>query len=94
MDACLSGRTPALQSYSWYDCIMRHTKISITLEAETEAELRRVAGSRGVSAFVNDAVKQQLQALRLRHLLDEMEVESGPVPEAVRSEVDALTWLG
>jgi hypothetical protein len=73
---------------------MRHTKISITLEAETEAELRRVAGTRGVSAFVNDAVKQQLQAVRLRHLLDEMEAESGPIPKAVRIEIDALRWPG
>lgn len=71
---------------------MKRTKISITLESETEVELRRVAGAGGISAFVNQAVRQQLQATRLRHLLDEMEAESGPIPEDVRREVDGLSW--
>ena len=73
---------------------MKHTKISVALEAETEAELRRIAGARGISAFINDAVKQRLQAMRLRYLLDQMEAESGPISEAVRSEVDVLAWPG
>jgi len=73
---------------------MKHTKKSVTLEAGTEAEVRRVAGERGISAFVNAAVRQQLQPARLRHLLEEMEAESGPIPEAVRNEVDALPWPG
>ena len=71
---------------------MRYTKISVTLEPEVGAELRRVAGNRGMSAFVNEAVRQQLQATRLRRMLDEMTAESGPIPEAVRREVDGLTW--
>jgi hypothetical protein len=73
---------------------MKHTKISVTLESDVEVELRLVAGTRGVSAFVNEAVRQQLQAVRLRRLLDEMEAESGPIPQDVRREVDALTWPG
>jgi hypothetical protein len=73
---------------------MKHTKISVTLESDVEAELRLVAGTRGVSAFVNEAVRQQLQAVRLRRLLDEMEAESGPIPQDVRREVDALAWPG
>jgi hypothetical protein len=71
---------------------MKYTKISVTLESEVEAELRRVAGAGGVSAFVNEAVRQRLQATRLRGLLDEMEAESGPIPEDVQREVDALEW--
>ena len=71
---------------------MRYTKLSVTLEPEVEAELRRVAGARGMSAFVNEAVRQQLQAARLRRMLDEMAAESGPIPEDVRREVDGLTW--
>lgn len=51
---------------------MKYTKISVTLESDIEAELRRVAGARGVSSFVNEAVRQQLQATRLRRLLDQM----------------------
>ena len=91
--ACLIA-TLRLQSYQWHDQLMKHTKISVTLEADTEAELRRVAGERGISAFINEAVQQHLQATRLRHLLDEMEAESGPIPKAVRNEVDALAWPG
>ncbi len=71
---------------------MRYTKISVTLAPEVEAELRRVAGARGMSAFVNEAVRQRLQASRLRNMLDEMAVESGPIPEDVRREVDGLMW--
>ena len=71
---------------------MRYSKISVTLEPAVEAELRRVAGARGMSAFVNEAIRQRLQANRLRHMLDEMTAESGPIPEDVRREVDALTW--
>jgi hypothetical protein len=71
---------------------MKHTKISVTLEPDIEAELRRVAGARGVSGFVNEAVRQHLQAARLRHLLDEMEVDSGPIPEDVQRDVDTLAW--
>jgi hypothetical protein len=71
---------------------MRYSKISVTLEPAVEAELRRVAGARGMSAFVNEAIRQRLQATRLRHMLDEMTAESGPIPEDVRREVDGLTW--
>lgn len=71
---------------------MSYTKISITLDPKVAAELRQVAGQGGISAFVNDAVRQQLQAKRLRRLLDEMEQERGPIPPEVRAEVDALPW--
>jgi hypothetical protein len=73
---------------------MNYTKISVTLEAEVETELRRIAGARGVSAFVNEAVRQHLQAARLRQMLDTMEAESGPIPEEVQREVDVLAWPG
>jgi hypothetical protein len=71
---------------------MKYAKLSITLEAEVADELRGVAGPRGVSAFVNAAVRQQLQANRLRRMLKDMEAESGPIPEDVQRRVDALRW--
>ena len=71
---------------------MGYEKISITLEPKVAAELREVAGKGGLSAFVNDAVRQKLQAVRLRALLDEMEAEAGPIPSDVRDKVDALPW--
>lgn len=71
---------------------MTHVKISVTLEPTVAEELRQIAGPRGQSAFVNEAVRQQLQSLRVRKLLDEMEGESGSVPDTIRREVDALDW--
>jgi len=73
---------------------MKYSKLSVTLEPDVEAELRHVAGARGMSAFVNEAVRQHLQAARLRRLLDEAEAEAGPVPDQVRRDVDALAWPG
>ena len=71
---------------------MKYAKISVTLHPEVAAELREVAGRQGISSFVNDAVRQQLQARRLRCMLDEMEQEFGPIPDEVRQEVNALEW--
>jgi hypothetical protein len=71
---------------------MSHVKISITLEPRVAEELRQVAGPRGQSSFVNEAVRRQLQALRLGKLLDEMKDEAGPIPEDVQREVDSLDW--
>ena len=80
------------QSDLWYDYVVKYTKISVTLDPKVAAELRAVAGPRGVSAFVNEAVRQHLQAQRLQHLLAEMDEEFGPVSEAVAREVDAVAW--
>ncbi len=71
---------------------MRYTKLSVTLDPRVAAELRAVAGPRGVSAFINDAVRQQLQARRVQQLLNEMDKEFGPVPEDVVAAVDAVDW--
>ena len=71
---------------------MPFTKVSVTLAPEVADELRRVAGRRGLSAFVNDAVRQQLQAVRLRRLLADLEREHGPIPDAITKEVDEAAW--
>lgn len=71
---------------------MSYKKLSITLEPEIAEELRQVAGPRGVSAFVNDALRQRLQAVRVSTLLDEMDAEAGPVPEDVQQRIDELPW--
>ncbi len=71
---------------------MKYAKISVTLEPHVADELRAIAGPQGLSSFVNEAVRQQLQARRLRKMLDDMEQESGPIPADVRHEVDALEW--
>jgi metal-responsive CopG/Arc/MetJ family transcriptional regulator len=71
---------------------MRHAKISITLEPEVAAELDQVVGRRGRSAFVNAAVRQRLQAARVRKMLDQMDAEAGPIPADVQRRVDGLDW--
>ena len=68
------------------------SECSITLEPKLAAEIARVAGPENVAAFVNDVLRQRLQAIRLRQLLDEMEQEAGPIPPDVQAEVDALEW--
>jgi hypothetical protein len=62
-------------------------KVSLSLDAELVARARQVAGPRGLSALVSDALRIKLQHERLRALLAEMDAEFGPVPaeEQVRA---------
>ncbi len=55
-------------------------KVSISLDAALLEEARKAAGARGLSSFVNDAVRIKIQHERLRRLLDDMDAEFGPVP--------------
>jgi hypothetical protein len=68
-------------------------KVSLSLDTELVARARRVAGHRGLSALVNDAIRIKLQHERLRALLTAMDGELGPVPAA---ELDRArrTWPG
>lgn len=66
-------------------------KVSLSLDAELVARARQVAGHRGLSALVNDALRIKLQHERLRALLAEMDAEFGPVPAAELDRARA-TW--
>jgi len=66
---------------------MRTEKVSLTLEEELLAEAREVVGSRGLSSYVNRALRQQLQHDRLAGLLAELEQENGPIEAEVMEEV-------
>lgn len=66
---------------------MRTEKVSLTLEEELLAEAREVVGSRGLSSYVNRALRQQLQHDRLAGLLAELEQEKGPIEPQVIEEV-------
>ena len=55
-------------------------KVSLSLDADLVARARRVAGHRGLSALVNEALRIKLQHERLRAVLAEMDAEFGPVP--------------
>lgn len=66
---------------------MTITKVSVSVDAELLAEARELAGRRGLSALINDALRVKLQHARVGRLLDEMDEEFGPVPAAIEEEV-------
>ena len=66
---------------------MRTEKVSLTLETELLAEARDVVGARGLSSYVNQALRHQLQHDRLAGLLAELEQEKGPIEPEVMEEV-------
>jgi Arc/MetJ family transcription regulator len=68
-------------------------KVSISVDETLLEEARKVAGARGLSSFVNDALRVRLQHERLRRLLDEMDAEHGPVPEEEIARARKL-WPG
>ncbi len=70
---------------------MGMTKLSVTVQDELATEMRERAGSRGISAFVNQAVRHELQLGRLGALLADLENELGPPDEAMVA--DALASL-
>lgn len=68
-------------------------KVSLSLDPELVAEARELAGRRGLSSLVNDALRLRLQHLRVGRLLDEMDAEFGPVPDEVVAGVER-EWRG
>jgi hypothetical protein len=66
---------------------VRTEKVSLTLEEELLAEAREVVGARGLSGYVNRALRYQLQHDRLAALLAEYEKEAGPIDPKIMEEV-------
>jgi hypothetical protein len=64
-------------------------RITATFDEETISAIRRVAGARGVSAFLQIAARERLARLRLLELVDELDEKHGKPSDAVRAEVDA-----
>jgi Arc/MetJ family transcription regulator len=62
-------------------------KVSMSLDAEVLAQARERVGGRGVSAYVNEAVRRQLRRDALADLLAEMRAANGPVDEELIEEV-------
>ncbi|HEV8115276.1 MAG TPA: hypothetical protein VGP53_03485 [Acidimicrobiales bacterium] len=74
---------------------MATDKLSATVDAGLLAELRERVGPRGLSAFVNRAIRHELDRAALRDLLDELAVDLGPPDEALVAEAEAqLDQLG
>ena len=66
---------------------MATEKVSLSLEEELLVEAREVVGTRGLSGYVNRALRRQLQHDRVAGLLMELEREHGPVDPKVTEEV-------
>lgn len=73
---------------------MGRDKFSATVDAALLAEVRAHAGPRGLSAFVAEALRHELDRVRLRELLDELAEQLGPPDEVMVAEaVQDLTAL-
>ncbi|MDA8393036.1 MAG: hypothetical protein M0Z87_09635 [Actinomycetota bacterium] len=68
-------------------------KVSMSLDADVLAQARERVGGRGVSAYVNDAVRRQLRRDALAEVLAEMREANGPVGDEEMEEVRRL-WPG
>ncbi len=66
---------------------MPAAKVSLTLDQTLLASARDRAGNRGLSAYVNEALRLQLQRDRIAELLAELAREHGAIPPEVMEEV-------
>ncbi len=66
---------------------MATAKTSLTLDKKLLAAARELVGRRGLSRYVNLALRHQLQRDRLSGLLAELEREAGPIEAHVMEEV-------
>jgi Arc/MetJ family transcription regulator len=62
-------------------------KVSLSLDHDLVAAARQRVGGRGLSGYVNEALRRRLQRDRLTELLVEMDAEAGPIAPAVLEEV-------
>jgi hypothetical protein len=67
---------------------MATRKVSLTLDDKLVREAKRRSRSTGLSSYVNDALRLQLQQDRLGGLLADLDDEFGPAPEELRAEVE------
>jgi hypothetical protein len=62
-------------------------RVTASIDAETLAAIRDVAGPRGVSAFLQTAARERLARLRILGLLDELDARYGRPSAALRGRV-------
>ncbi|MQA86910.1 MAG: hypothetical protein GEV03_20345 [Streptosporangiales bacterium] len=71
---------------------MATKKVSITLDADVLAELRERVGPRGLSAYINEAVRRELKLDRMDEFLEGAEERAGPPPKEALEEAHHLIW--
>jgi len=63
-------------------------RITVTIEARHLARIRQVAGTRGVSRFVNEAVARHLARQEILGMLDELDAKYGVPSAELEAEID------
>lgn len=66
---------------------MSIAKVSLSLDDDLVAAARGRVGGRGLSGYVNEALRRRLQRDRLLELLEQMETAAGPVEPRILEEV-------
>jgi hypothetical protein len=69
---------------------MATEKVSASLDDRMVADARDRVGGRGLSGYLNDALRRQLQRDRIQDLLAELDEEMDPIPDHVMEEVRVL----
>ena len=64
-------------------------RVTATFDEATLAEIRRVAGPRGVSAFLQTAARERLARLELLGMLDDLDQRHGAPSADLVAEIDA-----
>jgi hypothetical protein len=62
-------------------------RVTATIDEDTLAQIKRVAGPRGVSQFLAAAAKERLARLELLGLLDELDARHGKPSAALQAEI-------
>ncbi len=69
---------------------MGTVKVSVTLQEEHVREAKLRAGKGGLSAYLDDMLRRQLQRERLERLLDELDQE---FPSTEEERLEADRWV-
>ena len=64
-------------------------RVTATMDKEMLRAIRKVAGRRGVSAFLQVAARERLARLQMLELVDELDAKYGAPSPAVIAEVDS-----
>jgi hypothetical protein len=71
---------------------MVKVKRSVTLDNDLLGIAQRLAGPRGLSRLLNEALRSHLQLLAVEALEAELAREHGPIPPEVQAEVSSFEW--
>jgi len=65
----------------------KKTRATVTLDADLVGRVKKRVGERGVSAYLNKALRGELQHEAMRAYLERTEREYGPIPQQVLDDV-------